>query len=103
MIIGYFDYLILAILIIFNVKFWTLEIKGYGCAIGLVLFGIILPIISMMIEITRVQNSTGIMDNFEVLYTYLKFPIYWILGVIQFILFAVRMSYQNKKKLLKFK
>jgi hypothetical protein len=83
MIIGYFDYIILGMLLFLNIWFWK-EIKGKLFLLAvLVLCGFVLPIISMLIEIGRVDRTTGIIDNFEILYTYLKFPIYWIVGFIQ--------------------
>lgn len=83
MIIGYFDYIVIGILIIINIKFWKKEInRKIGCIVGLI-FGIVLPIISQGIEIQRVKMTIGIMDNYEILYTFFKFPIYWIIVMVQ--------------------
>ena len=100
MIIGYFDYLILGILIFLNIKFWK---KGFGgkpgCLIGCLLFGFSLPLISQIIEIQRVKMTIGIVDNFEVLYTYLRFPTYWIIGVIQAIFMGIKLGLKKTDKL----
>lgn len=58
-----------------NVKFRKVLIsEKVGCLVGGLLFGFILPLISQFIEIKRVQSTIGIIDNFEVLYTYLVVP-----------------------------
>jgi len=81
---GYFDYIIIVILILFNIIFWKKKIKeNIGCTTIFILFGLVLPIISQIIEIKQVQYSRGIMDNFEVLYTIFRFPLYWLIGIIQ--------------------
>ncbi len=36
--------------------------------------------------------TIGIMDSFEVLYTYLRFPTYWIIGIIQTVIIGVKLS-----------
>ncbi len=74
-----------------NVKFRKVLIsEKVGCLVGGLLFGFILPLISQFIEIKRVQSTIGIIDNFEVLYTYLRFPTYWFLWIIQLMVFGKR-------------
>ena len=95
---GYFDYAVIAILIILNIAFWKKKIKhNIGCIVGLVLFGLVLPCISQYIEIQRVKNSIGIMDSFEVLYTYFRFPLYWLIGTFQSLLLSFK-DYKSEKK-----
>ncbi|WP_153244860.1 hypothetical protein [Labilibaculum antarcticum] len=45
--------------------------------------------ISMKIEIVRVSNEFEIVDGFNLLYTYFRFPMYWIVGICQSILINV--------------
>lgn len=93
MIIGYFDYLVIGILIFLNIKFWKKEISGKtGCSVSGILFGFLLPLISLIIEVQRVKMTVGIIDNFEVLYTYFRFPTYWIIGIIQTVIIGVKFS-----------
>lgn len=93
MIIGYFDYIIIGILIFLNIKFWKIQIDvKIGCLVGGISFGLILPFISMIIEIQRVNITIGIIDNFEILYTFLRFPTYWIIGIVQAIVTAIKLS-----------
>ena len=90
MLIGYFDYLIIAVLIFLNVKFWKTNFeKKVGCLLVLFLFGFVLPFISMIIELQIVGEW---MDDFEVVYTFLRFPTYWVIGIIQMIIIGIRLS-----------
>ncbi len=96
MIIGYFDYIIIGILLLLNIKFWKTKFEGKtGCWVGGILFGFILPLISLTIEVQRVKITIGITDSFEVLYTYLKFPTYWIIGIVQSIITGIKLSYME--------
>ncbi|MFW5700981.1 MAG: hypothetical protein ACOCWM_04765 [Cyclobacteriaceae bacterium] len=94
MFIGYFDYGVLFLLVIANIYFWKKNLKGkIGCLISGLLFGIVLPIISMKIEITRISKEYEIIDSFNLLYTYFRFPMYWIIGIFQ----TIVMNVNNKK------
>jgi len=96
MIFGYFDYVIIGILILLNIIYWKKEINAkIGCIAGVILFGFLLPLISQIIEVKRVQWTIGIIDNFEVLYTYLKFPIYWIIGITQGLIISIKWGYKK--------
>ena len=96
MIFGYFDYVIIGILILLNIIYWKKEINAkIGCIAGVILFGFLLPLISQIIEVKRVQWTIGIIDNFEVLYTYLKFPIYWIIGIAQGLIISIKWGYKK--------
>ena len=93
MIIGYFDYIVIGILLFLNIKFWKKEIdRKTGCIVSGLLFGFLLPLISMIIEVQRVKMTIGIIDNFEVFYTYLRFPTYWIIGIIQAFVSGIKWS-----------
>lgn len=91
MIIGYFDFLVFGVLILCNILFWNKTTKhDGGCIIGGLLFGLILPIISMNVEINKVTGERVVMDNFTLLYVYLKFPVYWLTGSIQSLVFSLK-------------
>lgn len=90
MIIGYFDFIIIGILIFINIKYWKASIdKKVGCILGGLLFGFLLPFISMIIELQIVGKW---IDSFEVAYTFLRFPTYWIIGIIQIIITGIKLS-----------
>ena len=94
MIFGYFDYLTLAILIFLNIKFRRIKFEiGIGCILGGLIFGLILPIISIVIELAFVKSGGGWMDSFEVAYVYIKFPIYWTIGLTQAILTGIKLNW----------
>lgn len=81
MIIGHFDFGVIAILVLLNIIFWKKKIKN-GCWVGL-LFCLFLPFISQVIEVGRVSEEREIYDSFTLLYTYLKYPIYLLLCALQ--------------------
>ncbi|BAX81826.1 hypothetical protein ALGA_3528 [Labilibaculum antarcticum] len=90
MFIGYFDCIVLGVLGILNAVYWYKRFnRKLGCLIIGLAFGIILPMISMKIEIVRVSNEFEIVDGFNLLYTYFRFPMYWIVGICQSILINV--------------
>lgn len=66
-----------------------LYIGKIGCLIIGILFGIVLPFISMKIEILKVKSEFEMIDSFNLLYTMFRFPMYWIIGICQFILINV--------------
>jgi hypothetical protein len=90
MLIGYFDYVVIGVLIFVNIKYWKTNIeKKVGCILGGLMFGFLLPFISMIIELQIVGEW---MDSFEVAYTFLRFPTYWIIGFIQIIIIGIKLS-----------
>ena len=83
MVLSYFDFAVIITLTLISL-FARISNKKItnkpGCLIWGLLFGLTLPIISQKIEIDRVASEREILDNFTLLYTYFKFPIYWVLG-----------------------
>lgn len=45
------------------------------------LFFILIPFISSEIELHNVHEKFKIVDGFNLLYLFLKFPIWWVLGI----------------------
>lgn len=92
MLIGYFDYIFIGILLLLNIKYWKTNFeKKVGCIFGGLMFGFVIPFISMIIELQIVGEW---MDSFTVAYTFLRFPTYWIIGIIQIILIGIKISLQ---------
>ena len=86
MFVGYIDYIIFSILIFLNIKFWRRKFTGALIYVIIaILFGILLPMVSMKLEIIKVKNEYEIVDGFNLLYTLFRFPMYWILGIWQVI------------------
>lgn len=93
---GYFDLVTLGLLIFFNSKNYGKVNLNLGCWIGVILFGLVLPFISMMIELQLVQSNGGWIDSFEVAYVFLRFPTYWIIGIVQSVFFALTTNKKNE-------
>jgi hypothetical protein len=92
--IGYFDIFVFILLIIINIIFRKYKSSDwmykYGCWLQIfiiVLFALILPIFSIAVEIKIVNSKYGLVDGFNVLYTYFRFPVYWVIGIIQLIIY----------------
>ena len=77
-----FDLLVFAwIIIILIIRRHKKVINLYlGCIGGGFLFGFLLPAISVGIEVSRVSTTIEITDNFEIAYTLVSFPMYWLIG-----------------------
>lgn len=96
MILGIFDYILFFILITVNIIFWRKKVVWSTMLVLIVVFFVILfPITSSGIELERIKKNDGMMDNFEGLYVYLKFPIYWMCGIFQ-ILLLLTYKFLNK-------
>ncbi|MDO5636522.1 MAG: hypothetical protein Q4G18_04655 [Myroides sp.] len=82
---NYYDILILIVLVCMFSFFTNDRIKVDRIIIRVIkvaLVFLIIPILSMGIEIQLAVNKFGIDDSFTLLYTYLKIPIWCFLGVI---------------------
>ena len=64
MIIGYFDYIVFGVFLFLNIRLWKQNYnQKIGCLLGILILGLILPLISMIIEINSVEETIGIMNN----------------------------------------
>jgi hypothetical protein len=91
MIIGYFDYIIFITLIILNIVFWKKDFTScLAYCVTVLFFGIILPFVSSFIDIKIYTSGKKIVDNFELLHNYLKFPIYWGIGLLQLLILRLK-------------
>jgi hypothetical protein len=52
--------------------------------IFIILLFIIVPILSCQIESNNVHNKFEIVDGFNLLYIYFKFPLWWMLGLFNY-------------------
>jgi hypothetical protein len=91
---GYFDWFIVLLLTFLNIRYWKSEwnIPSYVSILVFgVLFPIVLPLVSIQIEfeINRQKNNESF-DSFTMLYTYLRFPFYWLLLIIQYIVLKMK-------------
>ena len=99
--IGYFDYIIFTVLIILNIIFWKKDFTScLTYSIVILLFGIIFPIISSVVDIKIYTSGKKIVDNFELLHNYFKFPLYWGIGLLQSLIlkFKLQITLNNQNK-----
>ena len=93
MIIGYFDYAVVALLVYANVRYDRRSGQwAHGCLAGLagaLVFGFGLPWLSTRVELARIGPLEGAHDGSEFLYTLFRYPFYWALfaGQVAFVLF----------------
>lgn len=98
--IGYFDIVMFLLLLAFNLLVWKFDfLKSLNCGIllifSVVLF-IIIPLIASFFEAHLVHSTYEMVDGFNLLYIWLKWPIYWLVGIIELIL--LRLILLNKKE-----
>ncbi|KPE51866.1 hypothetical protein [Chryseobacterium indologenes] len=93
----FFSYSDFLLLISFNLILYVLHRKkGFKLnkvITGILLF-IIIPLISCKIELANVHNKFEIVDGFNVLYVFLKFPVWWLIGILNLYLIN---AYQRRK------
>ena len=66
MLIRYFDYLIIVILIFLNIKYWKSNFeKRIGCLLVAFLFGLVLPFVSIIIELQISKKRKGLFLDFD--------------------------------------
>ncbi len=88
--VGYFDWIIIFVLILLNIKLWNSDKDISGCLL-LPVFGLVLPILSIIVEFEiNGPKEDDTFDGFTMLYVYFRFPLYWILLIIQYIIFKIR-------------
>ena len=92
MLIGYFDYFVITLITLLNIKYWKVPVSPeIGCILFLIVYCFILPIVSIIIELGINGPKKGeLSDSFNYVYVYLRFPIYWILYILQGISFLIK-------------
>lgn len=98
---GPFDMIVFTILIGLNFLLWRLRINNnLGCLVVFFVFGFILPYYSIDFEIDAAKErwKDEMIDGFNLLYVYIRFPMYWITGVIQTSLINLRIRIITSKE-----
>lgn len=94
-----FSYSDFLLLISFNLILYLLYRKR-GFKLNKVITGvlllIIIPLISAKIELDNVHDKFEIVDGFNVLYVYLKFLVWWLIGILN--LYLVNIYYQRNNR-----
>ena|ERR1035437_9456589 len=99
-----FSYCDFVILIGLNLVFYLLikydyleKIRIYKTLIA-ILFIVVVPFLSNTIEIHNVNRTFSIVDGFNLLYTFLKIPVWWMIGLVNiFILRFYLMKIKRSK------
>ena len=87
--LNYFD---ICFLIILNISFYFIYIKNNVGMDALqkitwfFLFGIVIPLVSVKIEINSIYRAYAVVDPFNLWYTFFRFPTWWTIGVLNYIL-----------------
>jgi len=55
-------------------------------------FFIVIPMISIKIELNNVYNKFEVVDGFNVLYVILKFPLWWVIGILNVYLINIKVK-----------
>lgn len=101
MIFGIFDFLIIGMLLIGDFYFWKskkiLKINWVTLIIWFLLFFVALPYLSSKYEFWVANKKyDGEADSFNFWYIYFKWPIYWIIGLLE-IMIIVNSNRRVKK------
>lgn len=90
MIFGYFEFLILILLIAFNFFQKKKSSNVITYLILILLFGLILPTIAAKIEIELLISKGLEHDGMNFLWIVFKFPIYWAMGFFESVFLAIK-------------
>lgn len=52
----------------------------------------------MYIEVQNYMEGRFLVDNFEMLYTYFRFPLYWVIGLAQLVILGSRLPTKKIEK-----
>ncbi|SKC10187.1 hypothetical protein SAMN05660477_03022 [Soonwooa buanensis] len=88
----FFSYADFAILIFINlviflfIKIGRFKLNTLLRILFIISFLIVIPYISIKIEINNVYKTYAVVDGFNLWYTIFKIPIWWIIGIIEYII-----------------
>ncbi|TKB97215.1 hypothetical protein [Pedobacter cryotolerans] len=97
---GYFDIFLLFLLITINIIIWKFNILKrvtWKISIPMVLLiFFFFPVMSTQVEVNNVYNHFKVVDGFNLLYIWFRWPTWWILGIIEMIVFVKIVRTKNK-------
>lgn len=100
-----FNYCDIAILLLVHIlvfsilKYHLLKYNRIFKSVIVLSFAIIIPVISGEIEASNVHRKFDFVEGFNLVYIFLKYPVWWVIGILNIMLFSKYVSYQNKKYL----
>ncbi len=87
MFFGVFDYFLVAIILIFNFSAWKYKIiikcNWIFYLVAFLFFGITIPVASIHYEVQKAIKDQPFADNFTLLYTFFRFPVWWLIGLLE--------------------
>lgn len=88
---GYFDIFLLVLIILFNVIIWKYNIvKVINWKVILLRFAILFimfPMLSEKVEVANVYRKFEIVDGFNLLYIWFRWPTWWLIGLVEVLVF----------------
>jgi len=94
--VGYFDIVVFIAIVIINflilkdyIKIRFEKLGRWYSLVFVLLYGFILPFLSMGFEINAVTKDEVIVDSFTLLYTFFRFPMYWLIGLLNHLLYKL--------------
>lgn len=84
---GFFDLLVLAAVVLLDLLLWRYRLPKKmdwkvvaGC---LLLFVVVIPMYAARIEAANAKRESLVIDGFELLYVWLRWPLWWIIGTVE--------------------
>lgn len=96
---NYSDILILGIMILFTILSVKKNLLKEKIILNilLILYIIVIPLISSNIESHNVYYKFEIVDSFNLIYIIFKWPVWWVIGILN-IIFMYLLLFKKKKK-----
>ena len=92
-----YDYYILGVISLINLLIWVTKTEVQFTwkvnLIVIILFGFVLPYLSALLERNRVFDENEMVDGFNLLYLFFRWPTYWSIGFFEFAFLKIRSYY----------
>lgn len=103
MLIGYFDIAIVFLLIIGDIIIWKYPlIENFDwkiITITILLLFALIPYISTKVERFDIKNAEEMIDGFNLLYIFFRYPLWWTLGTIEILTLKGILKKKNNNEL----
>jgi len=97
---GPFDFIIIALLILFNLFVHKTDyIRKFNwllITVLVILFLIIIPYFSAEFERKQVVKQYELVEGFNLIYLFFRFPVWWIIGLFELI--TIKLIFRRKRK-----
>ncbi len=101
--LNFFD---ISFLIILNILFYfiylrnRIKLDALQKTTWIVLFLIVIPLVSIKIELINIFKTYPVIDGFNLVYTLLRFPTWWIIAILNFVLLKIILKNINNSQLI---